>query len=324
MSGQGNARIAMKEREFALIAGLFGIFAVLTYIFPKIAITNGNGQIDWITLPLVAFPLVASGVLMAFASMQPRRIKHKIGEPIKLVSLVFSILMLTITSALFFGYLESINWDTSQFNTYELEFTYTWIEAIGVNWHVGMDGLSFSMVWLTTLLIPIVLITTWEEKGGWYHHPLVLMMGGALIGVFVSLDLFMFYVFWELTLIPMFFLILKWGGEDRRYAAQKFFIYTFTASVIMLLAIVTLYFMQSPSENYGSLTGRTFDLTQMTIAAQSETSGGGVWLGIKMQKALFLMFLLGFIVKLPAVPFHTWLPDAHVQAPTSGSMLLAG
>ncbi|HIA39419.1 MAG: dehydrogenase [Methanobacteriota archaeon] len=322
-----NAKMKMRDREFALIAGLLAISAVLMYVFPSFAVENSAGQIDWITLPLVAFPLIAGTVLMAFASMQPYRLKDRIGQPIKLISLAFSLMMLGISSGLLFGWLESINWDLSQYNRYELEFEYAWMQSIGVSWHVGLDGLSFSMVWLTTVLIPIVMITTWEEKIGWYHHPLILMMGGALIGVFVALDFFMFFVFWEMTLIPMFFLILKWGGEDRRYAAQKFFIYTFTGSVVMLLGIITLYFLQPFSQalvDQGVLTGRTFDMTQMAIGAQAAANADIAWLGINMQKALFLTFLLGFLVKLPAVPFHTWLPDAHVQAPTAGSMLLAG
>lgn len=314
MGSNRNANFKMGEREMVLITGFFAIIAILTYMFPSFTDTNSGGQIDWITMPLVGFPIIASGVLMAFASMATPRRKHKIETPIRLVSLMFSLIMLAVTTSLFFGILENINWDFSTFNSYELEFSYAWNTTLGVNWHVGMDALSFSMVWLTTLLLPIVMITTWEEKSGWYHHPLILMMGGALIGVFVSLDLFMFYVFWELTLIPMFFLILKWGGSERRYAAQKFFIYTFTASVIMLLGIITLYFL-----NDGS-----FDITELTRASQAATDRGDVWLGANMQNALFLMFLLGFLVKLPAVPFHTWLPDAHVQAPTSGSMLLAG
>ena len=322
-----NPNMQLRDREFGLVAGLLLISAALMYFFPSFAVENNAGQIDWITLPLVAFPLIAACVLMAFASMQPHHLKANIGQPIKLISLVFSLMMLGISTGLLFGWLEAINWDVSQYNRYELEFEYAWIQTIGVSWHVGMDGLSFSMVWLTTILIPIVMITTWEEKAGWYHHPLILMMGGALVGVFVSLDMFMFYVFWELTLIPMFFLILKWGGDDRRYAAQKFFIYTFTASVVMLLGIVTLYFLQPSSQtlvDQGVLTGRSFDMTQMAIGAQAAANADIAWLGIDMQKALFLMFLLGFLVKLPAVPFHTWLPDAHVQAPTSGSMLLAG
>ena len=190
-----------------------------------------------------------------------------------------------------------------------------------------MDGLSFPMVWLTTFLIPVTIITTWDEKDGATYHPLLMMMGGALIGVFVSLDLFLFYVFWELTLIPMFFLILRWGGKDRRYAAQKFFIYTFCASVIMLLGLITLYFLMpesSSSKGYGSVTNRTFDMTAIFAYAAEQNKGDGVFLGKNLQYILFAMLMIGFLVKLPAVPFHTWLPDAHVQAPTGGSMLLAG
>ena len=115
------------------------------------------------------------------------------------------------------------------------------IDGFGVSWHVGVDGLSFPMVWLTTLLIPISMLVQWDAKKGAQFHSLILLMEGALIGVFVSLDLFVFYTFWELTLIPMFFLILLWGGDDRKYAAQKFFIYTLTASVLMLLGILVMY-----------------------------------------------------------------------------------
>jgi NADH-quinone oxidoreductase subunit M len=137
----------------------------------------------------------------------------------------------------------------------------------------------------------------------------------------------MFYVFWELTLIPMFFLILMWGGADRKYASQKFFIYTFTASVVMLLGLITLYFFQDPGnplDYAGSMTGRSFDIPTITQHALAENSNGNWYLGANIQKVLFAMLMLGFLVKLPAVPFHTWLPDAHVQAPTGGSMLLAG
>ena len=125
----------------------------------------------------------------------------------------------------------------------------------------------------------------------------------------------------------MFFLILKWGGYDRRYAAQKFFIYTFTASVVMLLGLLTIYFLQDtngvPVELLGTMTGRTFDIPTL-IEGANLANAGGWFLGSSLQKVLFVMLMLGFLVKLPAVPFHTWLPDAHVQAPTGGSMLLAG
>ena len=159
-----NPNMQLRDREFGLVAGLLLISAAMMYFFPSFAVENNAGQIDWITLPLVAFPLIAACVLMAFASMQPNHLKVNIGQPIKLISLVFSLMMLGISTGLLFGWLEAINWDVSQYNRYELEFEYAWIQTIGVSWHVGMDGLSFSMVWLTTILIPIVMITTWEEK----------------------------------------------------------------------------------------------------------------------------------------------------------------
>ena len=150
----------------------------------------------------------------------------------RLVTFVVSLVLFVVTTAMALGSLGDINWLGIGFNEYVLEFQYPWIESLGVTWHVGLDALSFPMVWLTAFLMPVTQIATWNEKKGAVYHPLLLLMGGTLMGVFVSLDLFMFYIFWELTLIPMFFLILKWGGKERRYAAQKFFIYTFTASVV--------------------------------------------------------------------------------------------
>ncbi len=116
------------------------------------------------------------------------------------------------------------DWMAIQFGEYELENTpVALIPQLGVSWHVGADALSLPMIWLTALVVPVSMLVEWDAKKGHYFHPLLLLMEGAMIGVFVSLDLFVFYVFWELTLIPMFFLILMWGGEDRRYAAMKFF-----------------------------------------------------------------------------------------------------
>jgi NADH-quinone oxidoreductase subunit M len=323
---ENRSKKAIFEREFSIVATLVVGAGALLLSFP-LFFEEAVGEIDWITIPMVAFPILASIILLALASQQPRGMKEKMAFPVKAASLGFSLFILAISSALFFGWLGSIDWTTLKINEYNMNHEYTWINSLGISWHVGLDGLSFPMLWLTTLIIPITMITTWEENSGWYHHPLLLLMEGALIGVFVALDMFMFYVFWELTLIPMFFLILKWGGKDRRYAAQKFFLYTFTASVIMLLGIVTLYFLQDPSQyliDRGVLTGRTFSMIDMTNNAQMAANDGSVWLGESMQNALFLMLMLGFLVKLPAVPFHTWLPDAHVQAPTSGSMVLAG
>ena len=282
---------------------------------------------DWISMPLVGFPLVASIVLLAFVSKTNESMRKRLSDPIRMASLLFSLVLLTLTTGMFFQYFGNVSWEGISFNNYEFTHRYTWIESLGIHWTVGLDALSFPMVWLTTFLLPVTIIATWNEKNGAVYFPILLAMGGALIGVFVALDLFMFYVFWELTLIPMFFLILKWGGKDRKYASQKFFIYTFTASVVMLLGLITLYFFQdpvNPLQYAGSMTGRTFDIPTITQHALMENSNGNWYLGANIQKVLFAMLMLGFLVKLPAVPFHTWLPDAHVQAPTGGSMLLAG
>jgi NADH-quinone oxidoreductase subunit M len=282
---------------------------------------------DWISMPLVGFPLVASIVLLAFVSNTNESMRKRLSDPIRMASLLFSLVLLGLTTGMFFQYFGNVSWEGISFNNYEFTHRYTWIESLGIHWTVGLDALSFPMVWLTTFLLPVTIIATWNEKNGAVYFPILLAMGGALIGVFVALDLFMFYVFWELTLIPMFFLILKWGGKDRKYASQKFFIYTFTASVVMLLGLITLYFFQdpvNPLQYAGSMTGRTFDIPTITQHALMENSNGNWYLGANIQKVLFAMLMLGFLVKLPAVPFHTWLPDAHVQAPTGGSMLLAG
>ncbi|MDP6865046.1 MAG: NADH-quinone oxidoreductase subunit M [Candidatus Poseidoniaceae archaeon] len=322
-----NSTLDIKNKEFILVGLLLVTVAGLAAFFPSLG-SNAQGEVDWISLPLVGFPIVVSGILMAFASQESRARKEILAGPIRLATLCFSLIPLAISTALFFDWLIAVDWALG-YNEYALESRYHWMESIGVSWHVGMDGLSFPMVWLTTFLVPVTIIMTWEEKNGAVYHPLLLMMGGALIGVFVSLDLFMFYIFWELTLIPMFFLILSWGGKDRRYASQKFFIYTFASSVIMLLGLITLYFLQpaqdaSTNPWVGDLTGRSFDIVTILDQANHGNLGDGIFLGMGMQKVLFVLLMIGFLVKLPAVPFHTWLPDAHVQAPTGGSMLLAG
>ncbi len=268
---------------------------------------------DYLSL-LVVLPIMASIFLLILTSRLSAESRRKFDSSIRMASLGITLAMFAIAMLMFLGQIGDVDWKGIAFNNYEFKESYVWIEPLGIEWSVGVDGLSFPMVWLTTLLLPITIIATWNEKAGATYFPLILMMGGALIGVFVALDLFMFYVFWELTLIPMFFLILKWGGKDRKYAAQKFFIYTFTASVVMLLGLFTMYFLMDT---------QTFSMVDMVTEANG-ANGNGVWLGLEVQKALFIMLMLGFLVKLPAAPFHTWLPDAHVQAPTGGSMLLAG
>jgi NADH-quinone oxidoreductase subunit M len=188
-----------------------------------------------------------------------------------------------------------------------------WIPAWGAQYLVGIDGLSLWLVMLTTFLTPITILSTWDSvhKQVRYFQILMLLLQTAMIGVFVALDLLLFYIFWEFTLIPMAFLIGIWGGENRVYAAVKFFLYTFAGSVLMLLAIVGVYILHD---------GTTFDLLQIMADLRS----GAFALDANLERALFMAFFLAFAIKVPLWPFHTWLPDAHVQAPTAGSVILAG
>lgn len=191
-----------------------------------------------------------------------------------------------------------------------------WVPQFNIQYFVGVDGLSLFLVLLTTLITALVIVFSWEgvEKQVKTYLFLILALEAGMIGVFVSLDLVLFYIFWELTLIPMYFLIGGWGDAHgtytflgrtmswRIYAALKFFLYTFAASALMLVAILVLYAQ-----------GGTFDLLQ--LQAQHIPAGAQTW--------LFLAFALAFAVKVPIFPFHTWLPDAHVAAPTGGSVILA-
>jgi NADH-quinone oxidoreductase subunit M len=195
---------------------------------------------------------------------------------------------------------------------YQFEEIARWMPTLGVTYHVGIDGISLLLVLLTTFLTPIALASSWhaiEERSKEFAITLLLLETG-MIGVFVSLDLFLFYVFWEAMLIPMYFIIGVWGGENRIYAAVKFVLYTMVGSVLMLLAILAVYYQ------HGAVTGLyTFDLP--TLARWVMPPG-------RAQSLMFLAFALAFAIKVPLFPLHTWLPDAHVEAPTAGSIILAG
>ncbi len=189
-----------------------------------------------------------------------------------------------------------------------------WIDPIGAKYVLGVDGISMLLVLLTTLLSFVAVLSSWkaiEHRVREYYFFLLLLETGML-GVFVSLDFFLFYVFWEVMLVPMYFLIGIWGHERRLYAAIKFFLYTLLGSVVMLLGILALYFF------HGRVTGiYTFDIRALQAM--------GSWAGwFDLQFWVWLAFFLGFAIKVPMFPFHTWLPDAHVEAPTAGSVLLAG
>jgi NADH-quinone oxidoreductase subunit M len=186
-----------------------------------------------------------------------------------------------------------------------------WIGAIGARYHVGVDGISLWLVILTTLLMPIAVVSSWTaiKKRQLAYYVFLLLLAGAMIGVFVSLDLLLFYLFFEASLVPMFFLIGIWGGERRIYAAVKFFIYTAVGSLLMLVGIIALYYI------YG-----TFDYLTILQAMRS----GVATLPPRTEFWLFLAFAFAFCIKVPLFPLHTWLPDAHTEAPTAGSVILAG
>jgi NADH-quinone oxidoreductase subunit M len=191
---------------------------------------------------------------------------------------------------------------------------HAWIQSIGVQYLFGVDGISVLLILLTTLLGAIAILSSWTaitDRVRAYYVFLLLLQTGML-GVFCALDMFLFYVFWEVMLVPMYFLIGIWGGARRLYAAIKFFLYTLVGSVVMLLGILALYF-QSMKVPAFAQTG-TFDVTQWyTMGIPPD-----------LQFWVFLAFFLGFAIKVPMFPFHTWLPDAHVEAPTAGSVILAG
>jgi NADH-quinone oxidoreductase subunit M len=190
----------------------------------------------------------------------------------------------------------------------------TWIPAIDAGFRIGVDGMSMLLVMLTTFLMPIGIYSSFaaiKERHKEYYIMLLLLQAG-MIGVFVSLDTFLFYVFWEVILIPMYFIIGIWGGQNRVYAALKFFIYTVVGSLFMLIAIIWLGLQAA------EITGNGFTTNLLVLRDVAPQ------IPFELQQWLFIAFALSFCIKVPLFPVHTWLPDAHVQAPTAGSFILAG
>ncbi len=209
-------------------------------------------------------------------------------------------------------------------NDFHFVYNVSWIGAIGARYHVGVDGMSLWLVLLTTLLVPISILSSWNavEKRPLAFYAFILTLESAMLGVFVSLDLLLFYLFFEASLVPMFFLIGVWGGERRIYAAGKFFIYTAVGSLLMLAGILALYFIHA--EQVPSI-GGTFDYTVLLESLrQGRMTLSANGLATTTQALLFGAFAIAFAIKVPLFPFHTWLPDAHTEAPTAGSVLLAG
>lgn len=253
---------------------------------------------------LILFP--AFGAL----SVLGHQMFWKSEDKLKWITLFWTVLSFVISLLLIFDK------GTASANGFFFEKNIPWIKAINTNYHVGVDGLSLWLVVLTTFIMPIAVISTWNavEKRHTAFYIFLLLLQSAMIGVFVSLDLLVFYLFFEASLVPMFFLIGIWGGENRIYAAVKFFIFTALGSLLMLAAIVSLYYLHAKATGVG-----TFDY----VTLLSTMKAGKLAFAPTTGTLLFFAFALAFSIKVPLFPFHTWLPDAHTEAPTAGSVILA-
>jgi len=245
---------------------------------------------------LVFLPLAGAAAMLVFMRGRPSAFKSA-----ALITSLFELVLAIAVAAQF---------DPGA-SGFQLVEKYSWISSLGVSYHLGIDGISLLLVLLTALLTVVAILGTWnsiaDRQLAFFISLLVLETG--MMGVFVSLDLFLFYVFWEVQLIPMYFIIGLWGGPRRVYAAIKFFLYTFAGSVLMLVAIIAIVWWYA--KNIGPV---TFDILELQQAA----FGGSlaIW--------AFAAFFLAFAIKVPMFPVHTWLPDAHTEAPTAGSVILAG
>jgi len=253
---------------------------------------------------LILLPVIGAATTIAYSFTPGARESHHRWIALGFTTLSFLVSLLLIQGA------------GGGLAAFRFEENYPWIAAIGARYHLGTDGISLWLVLLTTLLMPIAILSSWTaiQKRQLTYYVLMLLLESAMIGVFVSLDLLLFYLFFEATLVPMFFLIGVWGGERRIYAAVKFFIYTAVGSLLMLVGIIALYFIHQAATGIG-----TFD-----YAVLSETLRAQALISPRAEFWLFLAFALAFCIKVPLWPLHTWLPDAHTEAPTAGSVILAG
>ena len=232
--------------------------------------------------------------------------KQKV-QLIKQIGLGGSIITFLVSLILYFGF-------RAEEAGFQFVQKYLWISSLNISYHIGIDGMSLLLILLTTFLTPLALLGTWNSiavklKG---YTAMVLLLEVGMIGVFASLDLFLFYIFWEAMLIPMYFIIGIWGGANRIYAAIKFFLYTLFGSLLMLVAILSLGYFASTMPG-GQFTTNLINLYRLAPSIPAN-----------LQMWMFAAFGLSFAIKVPMWPLHTWLPDAHVEAPTAGSVILAG
>jgi len=274
-----------------------GSIIVGSGLLPLTEISMEFSDFPWLSYLLV-FPIIGAIWSISFSNTP--------NAP-RMIALLTTLFTLIISLIVFVK--------TGSKSGYSLMEEYEWAPDLGVSLLLGVDGLSSPLILLTGIIGPLTVIFAWEEKerAGLFFS-LLLVMQTALYGVFATLDYFVFYIFWEIVLIPMFFLIAIWGGENRRYASIKFFIYTFTASVIMLVGFMALYFESGAN---------SFSMIDIANSSR-ELSAGNEAFSEDFQIWIFAALFIGFAVKIPSFPWHTWLPDAHVQAPTAGSILLAG
>jgi NADH-quinone oxidoreductase subunit M len=258
--------------------------------------------LSWITF----IPLIGMAVILLLPKTST--------SAIKAVALVATFIPLVLSTQVYFGMFDK---GTA---AYQLVERIDWIRGINAQYYVGIDGVSLPLVFLTTLLLFVAVPASFNiEKAQKSYYALLMLLEVGITGVFISLDYFLFYVFWEIMLLPMYFLIGIWGGPRREYAAIKFFLYTLAGSVLMLVAVVAL-----------RLDSGTFSIPDLaSLATAGRLTGatlpfGGVLVGMKFTTWVFWFLFIAFAIKVPVFPFHTWLPDAHVQAPTPISVILAG
>ncbi|MCB9852038.1 MAG: NADH-quinone oxidoreductase subunit M [Phycisphaerales bacterium] len=254
------------------------------------------------------------------------------AEMAKRITWLTSFVVFLLSLTLFPTFLDGSAFDGGYGENMQAVTQMDWINVVGlkIQYHIGLDGLSFALIILTTLVMWLAAWTSWNfntwkvNKGAKGYFALFLLLETGILGTFASIDFFLFYIFWELMLLPMYFLIGVWGGAKKEYAAIKFFIYTLAGSVLMLVALLAMYYSSADAMN--TSTG-TFDLiTYATNKAiqQNFNDPNHMFLGWNFGKVMFIFLFIGFMIKVPLFPFHTWLPLAHVEAPTPISMILAG